>query len=330
MKTTKFFLAAVLGTAAVLLLTLHIWGREWYKVISSLAIGMTFGLMIALLLTEPKRFFEIIKLSFSKAGSILRALKMKRIKIKLPRVEFSDFITPIKNITWKNTVLTIKKIFSFLIWRAFLNLPIALAVFGIYELTLFLEQSGFIRNGFPTLVNLALECLLMAVVTIAFNVFFCVWISGYKQKNKYFEKLAKWIGGIGKPKNKCSYFWYTYFGLFIISVVMFTTWIVRAIFLLFLPTLIQVVLTIPIAIFALLRTVRESGWFILVVFSIVMGGSLGTIHNSWTIGILTTTISFFMPLLTKLFTKKAEILFFFKKKEIFYFLWRVVDPMGRM
>jgi len=70
----KMLLGVLAGITGTLILTLNIWGHEWYKVIASISIGA----MIGLLITDPKVFAQIIVVVFKRATIVFE----KKEKIK--------------------------------------------------------------------------------------------------------------------------------------------------------------------------------------------------------------------------------------------------------
>jgi hypothetical protein len=294
---TKLYLGVIFGITAVLLLTLNIWGKEWYKLIVSSIIGVIVGITIA----DHNVILNAIKKAFQKAGKL-------RIKIKPVKISLSP----------KKIGVGFKKLFI----RIWAHLPLLIPLFLAFLFALYFPTYSE-NKKLAVFENVIIFGFIFFVIFMVFCFFFIEIITKTNSKTTFFKKLYNKFDGIDYPR-----FWWFLSFLFLILLTVSIIKIIRIIFS-GIFCLLQLIATIPLFFGFLFKTIKESGWLILLSFSIVMGGLFGTLYESYLVGYIIGTISFVIPIIVDACIKKINVKFFFEDLNPALFIWQITSPIKK-
>jgi len=255
MKTktiSKIGVSVIFGIMTTLLLTLNIWGSEWYKLLASLLAGVLVGLAVY----DYHLITKSLKLAWDE---IRKDGRPKKVKTESPKI-------------------SVKRIGALLV-----RTIIILVNYGLYCL-LFMFLMFSVLPAAPEPIKII--AVILSATIILYLLFLVVPIGddGVHDStlvDSVYEKLGFFKKGYPRELNSNILIW----GMgWHVNSLLFIYLIARLIILIFL-FILQAALSVPLAIVILFKLISHNSITILITFSIVAGGFVGTMLASYFIGI---------------------------------------------
>jgi hypothetical protein len=255
MKTktiSKIGVSVILGIMATLLLTLNIWGAEWYKLLVSLLVGVLVGLAVY----DYRLITKSLKLAWDE---IRKEGKPKKVKTETPKI-------------------SVKRIGALLV-----RTIIILVNYGLYYL-LFISFMFSVVPEAPEPVKIIAVILMASMILYILFLIVAISDDGAHDStlvDSVYEKLGFLKKGYPRELNFNIFIW----GMgWHVNSLLLVYLIVRLIILIIL-FIFQAVLSLLLAIVILFKLISHNSITILITFSIVAGGFVGTMFASYFVGI---------------------------------------------
>jgi hypothetical protein len=286
----KIITSIVLGIMTVLLFTLNLWGKEWYKLVTALFAGVVVGITIY-------DYHLILDAGKTAWGMVDRMInKIRVIEIVGPKV--------------KKFKVSRAKIFAFL--RTLLIIVINYGVY--YYLFYKIVTFGSVGN-----TNIDIKAVITVVICGSL-LLYSLTLSNFSAMIIFTRLAAVYekFGFMDKGKNsggddtfgpgRLYFIWGAGWYVGLIS----TIFIACAILLLCLTTvlfIVQVIISALLTIGLLFKAIGQNNTALLIALSIVGGGLIGTLTNSYVAGITSGLLVFGLSLILRNVTIKVACLF---------------------
>lgn len=273
----KIMTSIVLGIMTVLLLTLNLWGKEWYKLLASLLTGIVVGVAIY----DYRLVLKAINIAFEKTGDKIKNIQPIRMPvISRPKINF-------------------KKIGSIILVLLIITINYGLYFYLFYSCTKFSVSM--------TVAAIMILIVLMALVAVI----------GLSDDNKsrlisaVYKKLRFWAEENGDDylAARNILIWGACWHVNLISLAYLLIRFVMEIIL----VIIQAIFSVPLVIVWLFKIIGQNKATILITVSIVAGGLIGTFTGSYITGLASGLSIMALALITKKVSNlKVNVAYFFK------------------
>lgn len=277
MKTSKMTSAIVIGIMTVLTLTLNVWGNEWYKVLVSLLTGVIIGISIFDFKIFAKAFrvtrVEAQKIIKNSPKLITKESKMFARQLLHAFISFGVFFYFLIKI-WHGAIGSHNPAYTFTPWMF-----IILLLSGVVISVLFMnkdEQKDYVGK--------TIHCFIIKAGKLAgYNV--------EEEKYFYFVSIICWP--------------VTLLITFVICIIVLFSLILLVLKLLIYTLIfsLQLIISIPLFIGFVFKTINQNNDALIVAWSIAFGGLIGSIALSYIVGVSVGLII----MLCSLISNKYEI-----------------------
>jgi len=289
--SSKMVASVILGIMTVLLLTLNLWGKEWYKLLISLVVGVITGVTIY----DYHAILQSIQAAWKIVGETIEKIKLRKMMAApKPKRKF---------VSLNRIIFVVGSLFIFAI------------NYGAYFILSYWFFSWAASNPQPPVGIKILICAL--IFALLFMIGFLSLQFKWVREFEYSLGLIKNDGGVKKDimPTRRYFLWGSGWHLnllYLLFLILFLCYKGILLVIVFFLGLLQSIFSVPLAIGLIFKTIGQNEKKLLITISIVAGGLIGTFIGSYVVGITSGLIILGLAALLKNAT--INLAFFFKNK----------------